>query len=34
VACALLVSGENKFEVFAVVNGVEDGEDGTARVTD
>jgi hypothetical protein len=34
VARALLVSGKNEFEIFAVVDGVEDGENGTARVAD
>jgi hypothetical protein len=31
---ALLVSGKDEFEVFAVVDGVENGENGTAGVTD
>ena len=34
VAGALLVSGKDKVEVFAVVDGIENGENGTARVAD
>jgi hypothetical protein len=33
-ASTLLVSGKNEVEVFAVVDGIEDGENGTARVAD
>jgi hypothetical protein len=33
VASTLLVSRENEFEVFAVVDSVEDGKNGTTRVT-
>jgi len=32
VACTLLVSGENEIEFLAVVDGIEDGENGTTRV--
>jgi hypothetical protein len=32
VACTLLVSRENEFKFLAVVDGIEDGENGTTGV--